>query len=269
MDLDKKTMYINFPHVDPVAFHLGPLSIKWYGIAYSVSLFLGWWYCEWIKKTYKYTHIPANTFEQLISWVVLAIILGGRLGYVLFYQFDHYLQHPLEIFTIWEGGMAFHGALAACIIAVYAYTKKHKIPFFQLTDVLTTAAPIGLFFGRLANFVNDELYGRVSLVPWAIKFPNGGFLPRHPSQLYEAFTEGILLFSILHFLMRQPKFRQNAGTVSSVFLMGYGLARFIIEFFREPTSETWGWVTMGHLLSTPMILAGAIILDRRRFFHAR
>lgn len=262
-------MYIDFPTIDPIAFHLGPLSVKWYGIAYSASLFLGWWYCEWMRKAYKYTQISANTFEQLVSWVVLAIILGGRLGYVFFYQLDHYLEYPLEIFAVWEGGMAFHGALAACAISIYIYTKKHNIPFFQLTDILTAAAPIGLFFGRIANFVNDELFGRVSMAPWAVKFPQGGFLPRHPSQLYEAFAEGILLFTVLYLLMRQPKVRQNSGTISGVFLIGYGIARFIIEFFREPTTDSWGWVTMGHMLSLPMIIAGLVILDRRRFFHAR
>jgi phosphatidylglycerol:prolipoprotein diacylglycerol transferase len=261
-------MYIDFPNIDPVAFSVGPLSIKWYGIAYSASLFMGWWYCEWMRRTYQYAQLPANVFEQLISWVVLAIILGGRLGYVIFYQPDYYLAHPLEILAVWQGGMAFHGALAACVISVYIYTRKHKIPFFQLTDVLTAAVPIGLFLGRLANFVNDELYGRVSTVPWAIKFPNGGFIPRHPSQLYEAFAEGILLFVLLHCLMRQPKIRQNSGTVSGMFLVGYGIARFIIEFFREPTTDSWGWVTMGHVLSVPMIVAGLVILDRRRFFRA-
>lgn len=262
-------MYINFPNIDPIAFTVGPLSVKWYGLSYAVSLLLAWRYCEWMQKTYAYATVPAKTFEQLISWMVLAIVLGGRLGYVLFYQFDHYLHHPLEIFAVWEGGMAFHGALAACVLSLYMYTKKHKIPFFQLGDILVTAAPIGLFFGRLANFVNDELYGRVSTVPWAIKFPHGGFLPRHPSQLYEAFAEGIVLFLLLRFLMAKPTVRQNHGTIGGVFLIGYGIARFSIEFFREPTSETWGWVTMGHLLSVPMILAGLIILNRHRLFHAR
>ena len=261
-------MYIDFPNINPVAFSVGPLSIKWYGIAYSASLFMGWWYCEWMRKTYHYSQLPATVFEQLVSWVVLGIILGGRLGYVVFYQPDYYLANPLEIFAVWQGGMAFHGALAACVVSVYIYTKKHKVPFFQLTDLLTAAVPIGLFLGRLANFVNDELYGRVSTVPWAIKFPNGDFLPRHPSQLYEAFAEGIALFILLYCIMRQPKIRQNSGTISGMFLVGYGIARFIIEFFREPTTDSWGWVTMGHVLSLPMIVAGFIILDRRRFFRA-
>ena len=261
-------MYIDFPNIDPVALQLGPLSIKWYGISYAASLFLGWWYCEWMRKTYKYASIPVESFEQLISWVVLAIIIGGRLGYVLFYQFDYYAQHPLQVFAVWEGGMAFHGALAACAIAVYLYTKKHGIPFFQLTDILTTAAPIGLFFGRIANFINDELYGRITTVPWAVKFPNGGFFPRHPSQLYEALSEGLILLTISYLLMRQSKVRERSGTISGLFLIGYGLARFTIEFFREPTTDNWGWVTMGHLLSTPMIVTGLIILNRRNWFHA-
>lgn len=262
-------MYIDFPNIDPTAFYLGPLAIKWYGISYSLSLFLGWWYCLWMQKTYQYRTIPKDTFEHLVTWIVFAIILGGRLGYVLFYQLDHYLEYPLEILAVWQGGMAFHGALAACALAVYLFTRRHKVPFFALADILTTAAPIGLCLGRLANFINDELYGRVSTVPWAIKFPNGGFLPRHPSQLYEACAEGLLLGFMLYMLMRKPKVRAKSGIISGCFLIGYGIARFTIEFFREPTTDTWGWVTTGHFLSIPMILIGLWILDRRRNLHAR
>ena len=261
---------IPFPDFDPVALHLGSFGIRWYSLAYIAGICLGWLLAR--KLTLKSGEkITPTMFDDFISDAVIGVILGGRLGYVLFYNFGYYFHHPLEALMIWQGGMSFHGGFAGVVLAAYFFARRHKLGFFAFTDILACVAPIGIYFGRLANFVNSELYGRVTReVPWAVIFPNGGSEPRHPSQLYEAALEGILLFLVLNVLYHQAFFRKISGFVSGLFLIGYGLARVVVENFREP-DEQLGFIfktaTMGQLLSLPMIAAGIAICfwSYRRF----
>jgi phosphatidylglycerol:prolipoprotein diacylglycerol transferase len=211
----------------------------------------------------------AQDFDDFLPWAVVGVILGGRLGYVLFYNLPHYLQNPLEALMVWQGGMAFHGGLAGIILAILLHARKAGFSPFAMGDLIACAGPIGLFFGRIANFINGELYGRASDVPWAVEFPRGGFVPRHPSQLYEAALEGLVLFVVLFALARVPAVRSRPGVLSGVFLAGYGLARFAVEVFREPDPQLgflFAGATMGQLLSLPMIAAGVImtVWARRR-----
>ncbi len=260
---------INFPIVlpliDPIAFQLGPIVIRWYSLAYIAgilfTLFL-------LKKTNdKDKFLTQKAYDDWLLWAVLSILIGGRVGYVLFYNFSYFCDHFFEIFAIWNGGMSFHGGLIGAIIGMWFFSKKYKINFLQLTDVLAIAVPVGLFFGRLANFANMELYGRVSDSNFGIIFPNAGDLPRHPSQLYEAALEGILLFVILFSLNHFTKIRQFHGRLSGLFLSFYGCFRIIIENFREPDSQIgflFSGITMGQLLSVPFILLGIFL-----FFSAK
>ena len=251
---------IILPEIDPIALSLGPIAIRWYSLAYIAGILFTLF---WLKKlNQKDNFLSQKAYDDWLVWAVLSIILGGRLGYVFFYNSSYFLENPLEIFAFWQGGMSFHGGLLGSIFGMWLFAKKYKVNFLQLTDALSIAAPVGLFFGRLANFVNMELYGRVSGSNFGIIFPNAGDLPRHPSQLYEAALEGILLFLILFSLNNFTKIRQVKGCLSGLFLVFYGSFRILIENFREPDTQIgflFDNVTMGQLLSLPLILLGIFL----------
>jgi phosphatidylglycerol:prolipoprotein diacylglycerol transferase len=258
--------FLAFPNIDPVALTVGPLVIRWYALAYVGGIVLGYLLLHAQNKRDGFFSQSAK--DDLIFYAVLGIIIGGRLGFVLFYHPLYFFQHPLEIFQIWQGGMAFHGGIIGVIIAFYLHAKKHGLPFLGVTDRIAFVAPIGLCLGRIANFINGELYGRIALdVPWAMVFPDGGPLPRHPSQLYQSATEGLLLFIVLAIVVYGFRGLKKRGLLSGVFLMGYGTARFTIEFFREPDAHL-GFIvahlSMGQLLCMPMVVLGAWLVARRR-----
>jgi phosphatidylglycerol:prolipoprotein diacylglycerol transferase len=257
-------LLLQFPAFDPIAIRLGPLAIRWYALAYIGGIVIGWLYARSIIRTEKLWggRAPMTTldFDDFILWVTLGIILGGRTGYVLFYNLDFFIAHPAQIFELWNGGMSFHGGFLGCVIAVLAFGYHRKIPVLSLGDVTCAVGPIGLLLGRLANFVNGELWGRPAdpTLPWAMVFPTGGPVPRHPSQLYEAGLEGVLLFIILAVAIRCGALKRP-GLIIGIFATCYGLARITGEFFREPDPQLgflWGGLTMGMILSAPMIVAG-------------
>jgi len=261
-------LVIAFPQIDPVAFSIGPLAVRWYGLAYFAGILLGWLYARrlisspplWGGRPAPLTTSDADDF---LLWGTLGIILGGRLGYAMFYQPGHYLDDPLGFFRLWEGGMSFHGGLLGIIVAMIFFGVSRKIRLLPLFDVVAAAGPIGLFFGRLANFINGELWGRPSDVPWAMVFPGSDLQPRHPSQLYEAALEGILLFLILRVLTHRYLALARSGLTGGAFVAGYGLARIFVEFFREPDSQLGfvsGALTMGMILSLPMVLIGLLAM---------
>ncbi len=253
---------LTFPTINPVALEIGPLAIRWYGLAYFVGILAGWRYAVYLARLYG-GRPNSDDVESLVLWVTFGIILGGRLGYVLFYELEAYLQDPLSIFAVWHGGMSFHGGLLGVTAAILLCAWSRGLPLLKLADIVAPVVPIGLFFGRLANFVNGELWGRVSDVPWAMVFPRAGDLPRHPSQLYEAFFEGLVLFAILAVLAHKASIRRRSGTVTGVFLVGYGLSRITAEFFREPDAFLgllFGGLTMGQILSLPMVLFGMLLI---------
>jgi phosphatidylglycerol---prolipoprotein diacylglyceryl transferase len=259
-------LILPFPEFDPVLVHIGPFAIRWYALAYIAGILLGWVYARAILRSQRAwgdeAPISSVQFDDFVLWVTLGIILGGRIGYVLFYNLPHFLEHPLEIIELWKGGMSFHGGFVGCVLAVVLFARRRKIPILSLGDVTCAVAPIGLFFGRLANFINGELWGRASDVPWAIVFPGAGPEPRHPSQLYEALLEGVVLFVVLALLVRFGALKRP-GLILGAFALFYGLARSFSEFFREPDAQLgflWGGLTMGMLLSLPMILGGALII---------
>ncbi|HZE52247.1 MAG TPA: prolipoprotein diacylglyceryl transferase [Bradyrhizobium sp.] len=259
---------IAFPVFDPVAIAIGPIAIRWYALAYIGGIVLGWLYARALLKNEKLWGGPApitlTQMDDFILWVTVGIIVGGRTGYVLFYNPAFFAQHPGEILELWKGGMSFHGGFLGCVAAVILFCRTNHLPILSLGDIITGVAPIGLFLGRLANFINSELWGRPAdaSVPWAMVFPNGGPLPRHPSQLYEATLEGIVLFAILAVMIRMGALKRP-GLILGSFITIYGVARIISEFFREPDPQLgflWGGLTMGMLLSIPMIIAGTIII---------
>ena len=257
-------MYIDFPNVSPIAFSIGPFALRWYALAYLVGIVVAWVLTD--KNIKKYNiNISKNQLEDIVFYATLGVILGGRLGYVLCYGSDYFWKHPLQILFVWNGGMSFHGGIVGVILGLLYFSKKYKFPFLKITDMAALYVPIGIFLGRIANFINDELWGRVTDVPWAVKFPNGGFLPRHPSQLYEAFMEGVLLFIILNFLWRKKYVREHTGIISAIFLVGYACSRIVAEFFREPDSHLGfivSGITMGQILSLPFLLLGIYILNK-------
>jgi phosphatidylglycerol---prolipoprotein diacylglyceryl transferase len=253
---------------DPIAISIGPIAIRWYALAYIGGIVLGWIYARSLVKNEKLWGGPAPiTLEQLddfILWVTIGIIVGGRTGYVLFYNPVFFMQHPAEIFELWKGGMSFHGGFLGCVAAVMVFARRNNISILSLGDITTAVAPIGLLLGRLANFINSELWGRPAdpSLPWAIVFPNGGPEPRHPSQLYEAGLEGILLFIVLAVMIRMGALKRP-GLILGSFIALYGVARITGELFREPDPQLgflWGGLTMGMLLSVPMIIVGIIII---------
>jgi phosphatidylglycerol:prolipoprotein diacylglycerol transferase len=252
---------IPFPGIDPVAIQIGPLAIRWYALAYVAGILLGWRYAIWLTR--RLGHVARDQLDDLVVWATLGIIIGGRLGYVAFYKPRYFLENPGEIVAVWQGGMSFHGGLLGVAVALLLFAKRRRIALLPLADLIACAAPIGLFFGRLANFINGELYGRPSNVPWAIVFPNGGPFTRHPSQLYEALLEGPVLLFILYIATQRPEVRARPGVLAGVFLMGYATARSIAEVFRAPDAFIGflpGGVTMGQALSAPLLLFGALLI---------
>lgn len=267
-------MMLSFPQIDPVALQIGPIAIRWYALAYLGGIMLGWAYAVRLVRDEKlWPHAkPPATAEQVgdfITWVTLGIILGGRLGYALFYNTSYYLGNPAEILKVWQGGMSFHGGLLGVIFAILLFARRHKLPLGSFADLIACVVPIGLLFGRIANFINGELWGRVSDAPIAMVFPGGGPLPRHPSQLYEAALEGAFLLVLIYTLIRATNALKRSWLVNGVFVAGYGVARTFVEFFREPDAQI-GFLshglTMGMLLSLPMIITGAcmIVMTLRR-----
>lgn len=252
-----------FPDIDPVLIQLGPLAIRWYALAYVAGFLLGWLYI----RRQRGAILTEAQLESLFTWAVLGVILGGRTGYVLFYNLPFYLEHPLDIPAVWKGGMSFHGGMAGLLLGVWLFCRRQKLAFLAVMDLMAIAAPIGLFFGRIANFINGELFGRAADVPWAVIFPHGGPLPRHPSQLYEALGEGLILFFVLFFASRTAWFKAVPGRLGGLFLSGYALARIVVECFREPDPQLgflFAGATMGQLLSLPMLAIGLWLIFRRK-----
>jgi phosphatidylglycerol:prolipoprotein diacylglycerol transferase len=261
-------LLINFPSFDPIAIAIGPFAIRWYALAYIGGIVLGWLYARSLLKKERLWGGPAPMsliqMDDFILWVTLGIILGGRTGYVLFYNLPFFIDHPAAIFRLWEGGMSFHGGFMGCVVAVMWFASRNNISILSLGDITTAVGPIGLFLGRLANFINGELWGRPAdpSLPWAMIFPTGGDVPRHPSQLYEAGMEGILLFTVLAVMIRLGALKRP-GLILGSFILIYGLTRIIGEHFREPDPQLgflWGGLTMGMLLSIPMLIVGVILI---------
>ncbi|MEI9996640.1 MAG: prolipoprotein diacylglyceryl transferase [Rhizomicrobium sp.] len=279
---------LQFPNINPVI-HIWFVTIHWYGLAYLAGLLAGWWVAArmtherrlWKNPTFSgKPPITADQIGDLVVWATLGVILGGRIGWILFYGIIlcsvspgtamclapqggaplplGFVEDPMRLITIWEGGMSFHGGLAGVALAVWLFCRKNRLPLLPVADMLAVVAPIGLFFGRLANFVNGELWGKITDVPWAMVFPHAGPYPRHPSQLYEAALEGVLLFLILQFALRRLQLQERPGLLTGLFFAGYGVFRFFVEFFREPDGPFIGWFSMGMALSIPLwVAAGA------------
>jgi phosphatidylglycerol:prolipoprotein diacylglycerol transferase len=280
-------MVIPYPNIDPVLIHLGPLSIRWYAISYIAGLLLGWWYIvRMLHQKQLWKNPPFNgkspatddDIGDLVVWATFGTIIGGRLGWVIIYGTilcsvspEHaafcnglpmgFLTNPLKIVAAWEGGMSFHGGLLGVCIAVWLFARRRGLNLLSIGDLCCAVAPFGLFFARIANFINGELWGRVTDVPWAMVFPRAGDgMPRHPSQLYEAFLEGIVLFTILQIGIRIFRWQERRGLVSAVFFLGYGVFRFCVEFFREPDEKFLGPISMGMTLSIPLWIGGFVLL---------
>jgi phosphatidylglycerol:prolipoprotein diacylglycerol transferase len=262
-----------FPDIDPVIFTIGPLAVHWYGLAYVAGILLGWLYARRIVQDASLWHkgTPAFTPEQLddfLLWAAGGIVLGGRIGYILFYDLGSVLENPIRAVEIWNGGMSFHGGLLGTTLAIIVFARKNVIPLWSLFDVVAAVVPIGLFFGRIANFINGELWGRLSSMPWAVVFPTGGPFARHPSQLYEAALEGLMLLALLAYFVYRRKALKTPGLITGIFVCGYAASRIFVEFFREPDAQigylAGGWLTMGMVLSLPMALAGIWAIARAR-----
>ncbi len=249
-----------YPSINPIALSLGPLKVHWYGLMYAVG-FIGAWLLANYRAKKPHSTWTVDQVSDLLFYTALGVILGGRMGYMLFYDLANFLAQPWTIFQIWHGGMSFHGGLLGVLLALYLYSRKTGIAFFAITDFVAPLVPIGLATGRIGNFINGELWGKISPVPWAMVFPHAGGLPRHPSQLYEFFFEGVVLFVILWVYSSQPRPRM---AVSAWFAILYGTFRFVLEFFRQPDTQlgylAWNWLTMGQLLSIPMVIVGVVLL---------
>lgn len=248
---------LSYPTIDPVAFSLGPIQVHWYGLSYLVGIGLAWWLA---RRRADRLGLSKEQVGDLTFYAAVGVILGGRLGYALFYHFDRVLADPLWLLRLWEGGMAFHGGFLGVVVALLLFARKHRLPWLQLADFVAPLTPIGLALGRLGNFINGELWGRVSDQPWALVFPQAGPDPRHPSQLYQFALEGVLLFLLLWLFSRHPR---PTGSVAGLFLVGYGSLRFLVEFTREPDAHLGlllGGLSMGQLLSLPMLAAGLGLL---------
>ncbi len=260
------SLALAFPNIDPVIVSFGPVAIRWYALAYVLGLVLGWRYIRYLAKG-AIPGLDQRAADDFLVWCTLGVILGGRLGYVIFYQPGYFIDNPGQIPVIWQGGMSFHGGMLGVIGALILFARMRKLNFLSVADAAAAAVPIGLFFGRVANFINGELYGRASDVSWAMVFPNGGPAARHPSQLYEAFLEGLVLFIILTVLVFVFRAGRRPGLVTGVFLIGYGLSRIVVELFREPDAFLgfiFGGISMGQILSLPMILLGLYLVLRTR-----
>lgn len=249
---------IAYPQFDPVIVQVGPLALRWYGMMYALAFILGW---PLLRKRAErfFPQLTADHLGDLMTWMLVGVVLGGRLGYSLFYQPLYYLSNPLAILRVWEGGMSFHGGMLGVLLAGWWFSRRHGMTFLALADLVTPVVPLGLLLGRIGNFINGELWGRPTDVPWAMVFPNAGPEPRHPSQLYEAGLEGVILFLVLHWLGRKER---TEGFLIGVFLLGYGLCRFVVEYFRQPDAHlgllSLG-MSMGQWLSLPMLLVGGFL----------
>jgi phosphatidylglycerol:prolipoprotein diacylglycerol transferase len=289
-------MVIPFPEIDPVAVHIyGPIAIRWYALAYIAGVLVGWWFAvAMLRQKSLWTKSPFNgkppaTEEEigdLVVWATLGVILGGRLGWDIFYgvllcshspggAYCHglpmeFLTNPIRLIAAWDGGMSFHGGAIGVVLAIWLFCRRRKLSFFMIGDLVCLVQPIGQFFGRIANFVNGELWGKPADVPWAMEFCNktiikhyggcpAGIKPRHPSQLYEAALEGILLFVVLQICLRVFRLHERPGLISAIFLASYGALRFVVEFFREPDTPFLGWFSMGQALSVALLLAGGYL----------
>ena len=262
-----------FPMIDPILLQIGPLAVRWYGLAYVTGILLGWWYARrlvsnntiWGGKPAPFGKIDLDDF---LVWAALGIVLGGRVGYILFYDLARYLNNPAEIFAIWRGGMSFHGGALGTLVAMILFSRSRGFSTLSLMDVIATVSTFGLFFGRIANFINAELWGRITDVSWGVIFPNGGELPRHPSQLYEAMLEGLVLFLLLRIMIFAGGKFAKPGFIAGAWIFFYGVSRIIVEFFRQPDAHigylAGGWLTMGMVLSIPMLMVGAFVMIRAK-----
>ncbi len=255
-----------FTHnLNPILIDFGIISIRWYSLAYIFGFLVGWWYGKkliqhiFISNDYKF---DLKDFDDLVTYLIISVIVGGRIGYILFYNIHYYISNPFDILKIWEGGMSFHGALVGVVLGTHIFALKKKIKTFFLLDIIACVSPIGIFFGRLANFINGELFGKVTTMPWGVIFPKIDYMPRHPSQLYEALLEGLVLFIILNFYIKRKNYK--IGFCSSYFLIYYGVFRIISEFYREPDIQLgylFNFLSMGSILSICMIIFGFFILN--------
>lgn len=262
-----------FPDIDPVIVRLGPLAIHWYGLGYVIGILFAWWYVRrlvtnpalWIDGKPPMRPLDVDDF---VVWAAVGVVAGGRIGYILFYDLARYVENPLDMVALWQGGMSFHGGLLGVTLAMVLFARSRGIHAWSLFDVVSAGVPVGLGLVRVANFINSELWGRPTGVPWAFVFPNGGPEPRHPSQLYEALLEGVILFFVLRLLTHRKLKLKTPGFVGGAFVAGYGLSRIVVEFFREPDAHigylAGGWLTMGMLLSLPMVLAGVWAMTTAR-----
>lgn len=253
---------LTYPFIDPVLVSLGPIAIHWYGVMYVIAFGLAYSIARYRLKNTYYRHFMTDVIlSDLLFYAMLGTVIGGRVGYVLFYNFPAFIADPLWLFRVWEGGMSFHGGMLGVTVAVMLLSKKHRIRPFAVLDFIAPMASLGLFFGRIGNFIGGELYGKITDLPWGVVFPDGGLLPRHPTQLYEAFLEGALLSLILFIYSKKPR---PVMSVSALLLIGYGVFRFLVEFVREPDSHigylAFNWVTVGQILSLPMIAGGGLML---------
>lgn len=257
---------LTYPTIDPVLIEIGPFAIRWYALSYIAGILLAWRYMVVLARRSP-AEISKAHIDDFIVWATFGVVLGGRFGYVIFYKAGYFLVHPLEAFAVWQGGMSFHGGLLGVIFAVWLFSRRRKYPWIAIGDIVACTAPIGLCLGRIANFINGELYGRVTDSPLGMVFPGGGPLPRHPSQLYQAALEGLLLFLVLAWLASRPGIFERRGLLSGVFLAGYGIARPVAEFFREPDAHI-GFLamgaTMGQLLSLPLLAVGIWLIVTSR-----
>jgi len=270
-------LVLPFPHFDPVLVQIGPFALRWYALAYITGILLGWLYGRAIIRSERLWGGPApltvTDFDDFLLWVTLGVILGGRIGYMLFYNPAHFAAHPADIIQLWKGGMSFHGGFAGVVIAVLLFARSRQIPWLSLGDICCAVYPVGHLLGRIANFINGELWGRPTDVPWAVVFPGGGPFPRHPSQLYEAALEGLLLLVILAVALRHGALKRP-GLVIGLFAFGYGMLRCFCELFREPDAQLgflWGGLTMGMLLSIPLMAAALAFIAnalRSKVAHA-
>ena len=259
-------MSITFPNIDPIMFEIGFLKVHWYSMAYIAGFMATYFYFLRVIKKDGFNFLSLKAVDSLLNHGILGIILGGRIGYTLFYNFSYYSTNYMEIIKIWKGGMSFHGAVIGLIISIFLFSRKNKISYLYIFDIIASIAPLGIFLGRIANFINAELYGRVTDVSWGVVFPNSDGLPRHPSQLYEAFFEGLLLLIIINLLRLSQRILRKHGFLTGVFCIGYSLSRFFIEYYREPDIQL-GFIlnniTMGQILTLPLFVIGIILLIRK------
>ncbi|WP_353644947.1 prolipoprotein diacylglyceryl transferase [Mesorhizobium sp. WSM2239] len=262
-----------FPNIDPVIVQIGPLAIHWYGLAYIVGILFAYWYAKRLvtnSRLWAGGELPMKPedLDDFLVWAAIGVVVGGRVGYILFYDFARYLANPLDMLAVWQGGMSFHGGFAGTTLAMILFARSRGISVWSLFDVVAAGAPVALGLVRGTNFINSELWGRPTDVPWAFVFPNGGPLARHPSQLYEAALEGLLLFLLLRLLTHSLLKLKTPGFVAGAFVAGYGASRIFVEFFREPDQHIGyllgDWLTMGMVLSTPMVIAGIWMMARAK-----